>query len=96
MLSSLWARWSWWGDVAEDEDEETQFVVEPPVPPGLGQLTSAQRELCDRLEVDPDLLSAAAELDVPVPEDTFLFQEDQLVGQAQYLVGQLFSTEIHD
>jgi len=62
------ARWSSWGDVAEDEDEETQFILEPPVPPGLGELTAAQRELADRLEVDPDLLSAAAELDVPLPD----------------------------
>ena len=62
------ARWSWWGDVAEDEDEEAQFILEPPVPPGLGELTAAQRELADRLEVDPDLLSAAAELDVPLPD----------------------------
>lgn len=62
------ARWSRWGDVAEDEDEEGQFVLEPPVPAGLGGLTSAQRELADRLAVDPDLLSAAAEIDVPLPD----------------------------
>ena len=62
------ARWRWWGDMADDEDKETLFILEPPVPAGLGDLTSAQRELSNRLKVDPDLLSAAAELEVPLPD----------------------------
>ncbi len=42
-----------WG--FEDEDEL------PPVPPGMGQLTSAQVELSDFLYVEADLLDAVAE-----------------------------------
>lgn len=33
---------------------------EPPVPPGLGELTLAQRNLVEYLAIDPDLLAAAA------------------------------------
>jgi hypothetical protein len=35
------------------------------VPPGLCRLTPAQLELAEQLRVDPDLLAAAAELDIP-------------------------------
>lgn len=56
---------SWRGDVNEDGDDENRLQQEPPVPPGLGELTDAQEELADRLRVDPDLVAAAASLDVP-------------------------------
>ncbi len=45
---------AWHDDIAED-------AVEPPVPPGLRQLTAAQRALCKFLQIDADLLEVAAE-----------------------------------
>ncbi len=41
---------------AEDDDE-----LEPPVPPGMGDLTPAQLRLAEFLRVDDDLLAVAAE-----------------------------------
>jgi hypothetical protein len=35
--------------------------AEPPVPPGLGELSPAQHAFADFLRIDPDLISAAAE-----------------------------------
>jgi hypothetical protein len=43
---------------ADDADEEE---IEPPVPPGLGDLTPAQEAMIDFLRLDGDLLDAAAE-----------------------------------
>ncbi|HEX8454455.1 MAG TPA: hypothetical protein VF647_20410 [Longimicrobium sp.] len=42
------------GEVADEE-------LEPPVPPGLGDLTPAQHAFADFLRIDPDLIAAAAE-----------------------------------
>lgn len=56
------AAWELWGE----DEEEFQTEQEPPVPPGLTQLTGPQRALADFLKLDPDLLAAAAE-DSPVP-----------------------------
>jgi hypothetical protein len=41
--------------------EEHEAEVEPPVPPGLGNLTDAQQALAEFLRVDEDLLEIAAE-----------------------------------
>lgn len=46
---------------ALDEDD-----VEPPVPPGLGQLTPAQESLAEFLRIDPDLIHIAAEFSQPM------------------------------
>lgn len=54
-------RWDYEAEGAEGFGDE----LEPPVPPGLGALTAAQRELSEQLAVDTDFLEAAAELDVP-------------------------------
>jgi hypothetical protein len=43
---------------AEELDEDH---VEPPIPPGLGDLSTAQRRFADFLRLDQDLLAAAAE-----------------------------------
>ena len=48
--------WLWDEDAEESGDE-----YEPPVPPGLGLLTSAQAALADELYVDTDYLAAASE-----------------------------------
>lgn len=42
---------------AVEIDDDT---LEPPVPAGLGQLTGPQQALADFIEIDPDLLTAAA------------------------------------
>jgi hypothetical protein len=50
------------GDLEDDE-------VEPPVPPGLGDLSAPLQALVDFLRIDPDLLEVAAEAstsDIPV------------------------------
>ncbi len=69
------AKWRWWDDESEDLAEELQCIHEPPVPPGLGKLTCAQQELADRLDVDQDLLQAAAELEMPMPDRDIALQE---------------------
>jgi hypothetical protein len=47
------------GEVDEEE-------VEPPVPPGLGQLSAALRMVVDFLRIDLDLVAVAAELSAPL------------------------------
>ena len=44
--------------------------AEPPVPPGLTQLSAALKGLADFLRLDADLLSAAAEASDPLPQRT--------------------------
>lgn len=48
-------------ELADDEPE-------PPVPPGLEDLSGSQRALVDFLRLDPDLLAAAAEASTPLKE----------------------------
>lgn len=50
------------GEVGED-------TLEPEVPPGLARLSAAQQSLAEFLEVDPDLLAAAAAGSPDLPED---------------------------
>lgn len=45
----------------QDEPRDAGEMREPPVPPGLGELTPAQQALADFLRVDVDLIAAAAE-----------------------------------
>jgi hypothetical protein len=47
-------------------DREADDDVEPPVPPGLGTLTAAQRALADFLRLDDDLLAVAAGASAPL------------------------------
>ncbi|WP_158846680.1 hypothetical protein [Saccharothrix deserti] len=47
-------------------DREADDDVEPPVPPGLGTLTAAQRALADFLRLDDDLLATAARTSPPL------------------------------
>lgn len=51
---------------AGDVDERGN---EPPVPPGLSDLTPAQRAMADFFGIDPDLLSAASAASAPIPDD---------------------------
>jgi hypothetical protein len=64
-LRPLYLAWlSAYGTWERDEDAfdyAEQDRPEPPVPPGLGSLSAAQRALADFLRLDDDLLAAAAE-----------------------------------
>ncbi len=51
-------------------DRAQDAASEPPVPPGLRALTTAQRELADFLRLDEDLLAVAAEVSPPLREVT--------------------------
>ena len=62
------ARQSWWGEPNEDDEDERRFEQEPPVPAGLGDLTHAQEELADQLQVDSDLWAAAATFEAAAPD----------------------------
>jgi hypothetical protein len=42
-------------------EEVAEDALEPPVPPGLGELTAGLRALADFLRIDGDLIAAAAE-----------------------------------
>jgi len=63
-LRALYLAWlsalSGW-ELSEDDEDEFQNEVEPPVPAGLATLSAPQRALADFLRVDPDLLAVAAE-----------------------------------
>jgi hypothetical protein len=58
-LAWLSALGAW--ELEDDDEEEYQSVVEPPVPAGLDRLTGPQRALADFLRVDDALLAVAAE-----------------------------------
>ncbi len=61
-LRALYLAWlsalSGW-ELGEDDEEEFQSEVEPPLPAGLATLSAPQRALADFLRVDPDLLAVA-------------------------------------
>lgn len=59
----------------EDEDEENILISVPPVPPKLGNLTSAQETLADLLQLPQELLTAAAHYSnaaISSPDDDFV------------------------
>ncbi|RSM42463.1 hypothetical protein DMA12_21330 [Amycolatopsis balhimycina DSM 5908] len=72
-LRPLYLAWlAAYGAWERDEDvfdREADDDLEPPVPPGLGTLTAAQRALADFLRIDGDLLAIAAQASPPL-EDT--------------------------
>lgn len=61
-VRSLYLAWLA-GLFASDLDED---VLEPPLPAGLAQLSDAQQTLVDFLQIDPDLLTAAAQASAPL------------------------------
>ena len=71
-LRPLYLAWlAAYGAWERDEDvfdRDADDDLEPPVPPGLGTLTAAQRALADFLRVDDDLLAIAAQTSPPLEE----------------------------
>ncbi|GAA2993048.1 hypothetical protein [Actinokineospora diospyrosa] len=71
-LRPLYIAWlAAYGTWERDEDAFTRDAdndLEPPVPPGLGDLTTAQRALADFLRLDRTLLAVAAQASPP-PHD---------------------------
>jgi hypothetical protein len=72
-LRPLYLAWlAAYGAWERDEDvfdRDADDDLEPPVPPGLGTLTAAQRALAEFLRLDDDLLATAAQASPP-PEET--------------------------
>jgi hypothetical protein len=71
-LRPLYLAWlAAYGAWERDEDafdRDADDDLEPPVPPGLGALTAAQRALADFLRLDNDLLATAAVASPPLAE----------------------------
>ena len=71
-LRGLYLAWlAAYGTWERDEDvfdRDADDALEPPVPPGLGALTAAQRALADFLRLDDDLLAIAAQASPPLEE----------------------------
>jgi hypothetical protein len=68
-LRPLYLAWlAAYGAGERDEEVFDHDDLEPPVPPGLGTLTAAQRALADFLRLDRDLLAIAAQTSPPIEE----------------------------
>jgi hypothetical protein len=61
-LRALYLGWLLRAQTAELDDDDT----EPPVPPGLGQLSASLESLAEFLRIDGDLLHVAAEASPPI------------------------------
>jgi hypothetical protein len=91
-LRSLYLGWLAWG--WEDQDDP-----EPPIPPGLGQLTGPLRSLAGFMYVDPDLLDAAAEASSGAPpaapgqEDVDLWVKRLPASEKNRVLSQLLSAD---
>jgi hypothetical protein len=55
-----WLKWAAMGGPIEDEDLDPDRLAEPPLPAGLGQLTAPLQALVEFLDIDQDLVAAAA------------------------------------
>jgi hypothetical protein len=49
-----------WDDAEERGDAEGDDLIEPPVPPGLGQLSAPLQAFVEFFDIDQDLVGAAA------------------------------------
>jgi hypothetical protein len=69
-LRPLYLAWlAAYGAWERDEDafdRDADDDLEPPVPPGLGRLTAAQRALADFLRLDSELIATAAKTSAPL------------------------------
>jgi len=66
-LAALKGLGIWIDEIELDEDVEEESNLEPPLPPGLGQLSAPLEALIDFLEIDEDLVEVAAEGSPPLP-----------------------------
>jgi hypothetical protein len=55
-----------WDGADERDDDDDGKLIEPPVPPGLGQLTAPLRTFMEFFEIDQDLVGAAALASLPL------------------------------
>lgn len=62
---------AWLAGLSGNEAEENLAGLSPPLPPGLGELTTAQQALSEFLRVDQDLLRAAAHMSAPARPASF-------------------------
>ena len=76
-LRALYLGWLLRAQTGELDDDDT----EPPVPPGLGQLSASLVSLTEFLRIDGDLLHVAAEASPPIG-DTGLDRDKVRVGSA--------------
>ncbi len=66
-LRALYLGWLLQVQSGELDDDD----IEPPVPPGLGQLSASLESLAEFLRIDGDLLHVAAEASPPISDDGF-------------------------
>lgn len=82
----------WLADVSAYEiDDET---LEPPLPAGLAQLSGAQQTLADFLQIDPDLLTAAALASAPLNASQNESDSDN-TREINAYISKLASAEMH-
>jgi hypothetical protein len=58
----------WLSSIAGEGTAENENEIEPPVPPGLGDLSAPQKALVEFLRVDASLIEAAAEASPPLAQ----------------------------
>lgn len=90
-LRSLYLGWLA-GVFAGDIDDE---ALEPPLPAGLAQLSDAQQTLVDFLQIDPDLLMAAAQASASLEASHNQSDRDNLDAINAY-VSTLPTKEMHE
>ena len=61
-----WPAYGAWERDDDVFDRDADGDLEPPVPPGLGTLTAAQRALADFLRLNEDLIAIAAQASPPL------------------------------
>jgi hypothetical protein len=66
-LAALKGLGIWIDEIELDEDVDEESNLEPPLPPGLSQLSAPLEALIDFLEIDEDLVEVAAEGSPPLP-----------------------------
>jgi hypothetical protein len=74
-LASLNGMGIWLDEIDLDEDMAGEGSLEPPLPAGLRSLTASLKALIDYLDIDIDLVNAAAEISPPLASDSLTDEE---------------------
>jgi hypothetical protein len=74
-LASLNGMGIWLDEIDLDEDVAEEGSLEPPLPAGLRSLTAPLKALIDFLDIDIDLVNAAAEISPPLASDRLTDEE---------------------